>query len=207
MQTLQLVPQSLNISIRPSFFDRERNLIINSDFIEFDDTELKNAKPTMILKSEISGFKFGIKRIRGYIFYIGTIFCIDVRGTNEQLIKLRLKSLYGINGKEFAEKYSSVLNALYDNYFDGIILNHLNRFENGEHFEIAGVLFNSNGVIFRKKNQLIEWEDLGSKTYSNYYALYSKLQPGNYQAFEYVNDWNTGILYSVIEQILKGKNR
>jgi hypothetical protein len=199
------VSQSLNLSLRPSFLDRDRELIINSELIQFDDTELKDSNPTLIPKSEISDFRYGIKRIRGYMFYIGTIFCIDVRGINNQIIKLRLKSLYGIGRKNIFKKYSAVINALYANYFDEVIVKYLNKFENGDEFEIAEVVFKFNGVIFRKKTELIEWKNLGTKTYFSYYALYDQQQPDNYKAFEYVNDWNIGILYSVTQQILKNK--
>ena len=103
--------ESVSISIRSSILDRDRYLIINPEFIQFDNTELKDAKPIKIPKSGISGFRFGVKPIRGYMFYIGSIFCIDVRGVNEQVIKLRLKSLYSIGRKELAEKYSSIIKA------------------------------------------------------------------------------------------------
>lgn len=200
------MPQSFDISIKPSILDRERNLIINQEFIQFDDTELKDAKPTNIPKSGITGFKYGVKPIRGYMFYIGTTFCIDVCGTAEQIIKLRLKSLYGIRRKELAAKYSQIIDALYDNYFDETIWNCLNKFENGEEFEIAATIFKSNGLIFEKAGKLIEWEDLGTKAYSSYYTLFSKRQPNHYYAYEYVNDWNVGILYGATQQILKSKN-
>lgn len=140
------------------------------------------------------------------MFYIGTIFCVDVHGVSGQIIKPGFKSLYRIREIELAAKYSLIINALYENCFDQIILNHLNKFENGEDFEIAGVVFKSNGVVFKKTTKLIEWEDLGTRAYSGYYALYSKQHPNNYNTFEFVTDWNIGILYSATQQILKNKN-
>jgi len=35
--------------------------------------------------------------------------------------------------------------------------------------------------------------------------MFSKSDPNYYRAFEYLNDWNTAILYSVSRQILKEK--
>jgi len=183
--------QPLQIKIRTSIFDRDRILTIDPEYIQFDDKDLKEAKSTAIIKSEISGFRFGIKPIRGYQFNIGRIYCVDIRGIEGQFIKLRLKS--------------SIINALYDYYLDTFILKYLKQFSNNEEFEIAGVIFNDDGVIFNKKVGLIKWFDLGTTAYYSYYTLYSKQHPTKYKAFEYLNDWNTGILYSVSRQILKNK--
>jgi hypothetical protein len=116
-----------------------------------------------------------------------------------------LKSLYGINRKKLTEKYVSIVSALYDHILDNISRNYLNQFAGSMEFELLGVTFKSSGLLFNNKNQLIDWEDLGTKNYSTYYALFSKSDPGFHKTFEYLTDWNTGILYSVSRQILKDK--
>jgi len=196
----------LEIKIKSSIFDRDRILILNPEYIQFDDKDLKEAKPTTIVKTEISGFRFGLKPIRGYYFHIGRIYCIDIRGNKDQFIKIRLKSVYGIRKKELTQKYSTIVKALYDYFIDEISLKYLNQFSNNEQFEIAGVNFNEEGVIFNKKIGLITWLDLGTRAYYHYYTLYSKQQPTQYKAFEFINDWNVAILYGVSRQILKNKN-
>ena len=198
--------QPLEIKVKSSILDRDRTLIIDPEYIEFDDKDLKESKPARIAKSDITGFKFGLKPVRGYYFYIGRIYCIDVKGSQDQQIKIRIKSLYGIRKKELTQKYSSIVKALYGYYMDEIILKYLNQFSNKEQFEIAGVIFNTDGVIFNEKIGVVTWFDLGTRTYYNYYTLYSMQQPAKYKAFEYINDWNTAILYSVSRQILKDKN-
>lgn len=78
-------------------------------------------------------------------------------------------------------------------------------FKNEITFELLGILFSQRGIQLTKQSQLIPWEDVGTKDYYRYYAIFSKTNPHNYKAFYYLEDWNTGILYSVSRYILKAK--
>jgi len=89
--------------------------------------------------------------------------------------------------------------------FNPWLFYYLAKFNEGEPFEIAQVIFQREGIIFDKKAGVVSWADLGTKAYHGYYALYSQQDPNTYKAFEYLHDWNTVILYSVSRQILKDK--
>jgi hypothetical protein len=197
--------QSLQINVKSSFLDRERQLTITDEYIEFDDKDSIAAKPTRFAVADIVAFRYGIKWIKGYQFIIGRIYCVDIKSTSNQVIRIRLKSLYGINRKKLTEKYVVIVNALYNNIFENIAKKYLNQFANSIEFEILGVNFKSSGAYFNDKRKLIEWKDMGTKNYSTYYALFSKSDPTFHKTFEYLIDWNTGILYSVSRQILKDK--
>ena len=106
---------------------------------------------------------------------------------------------------ELGRKYSEIVNAILDYFFDAKIILLLEKFVNDESFSILGVNFDARGVLLKKDSQLISWDDLGTKSYMSYYAMFSKSDPNYYRAFEYLNDWNTAILYSVSRQILKEK--
>jgi hypothetical protein len=196
---------TLNIKIKSSFLDRDRQLIIDKDYIEFDNKDLISEPPTKFLKQDIVSFRHGVKWINGYQFVIGRIYCVDVLSSSGEAMKMRLKSLYGINKKKVTTKYSQIVNALYDNIFDHITKEYLKQFSESKEFEILGVRFTNDGLNINDKQGVIPWEDLGTKSYSTYYALFSKAKPNRYKAFEFLNDWNTGILYSVSMQILKEK--
>lgn len=196
----------LQINIKSSFLDRDRQLVITDEYVELDDKDAIAAKPTRFAAADIVAFRSGIKWIRGYQFIIGRIYCIDIKSTSNLIIKIRLKSLFGINRKKLAEKYVSIVNALYDHILDNISRDYLKQFSNSLEFEILGVTFKATGIYFNDKKKLIEWEDLVTKNYSTYYALFSKSDPAFHKAFEYLIDWNTGILYSVSRQVLKNKN-
>lgn len=197
--------KSIQLTIKSSFLDRERQLIITDEHIEFDDNDRISALPTKFLVPDIVAFRFGIKWINGYQFTIGRIYCVDIKSKKDDVIKIRLKSLYGINLRKLSAKYSEILNGLYDNIFDNISADFLEKFSKSIEFEILGMTFKSSGIYFNDKRRLIEWEDLGTKNYSTYYAVFSKSNPALHKTFEYLTDWNTGILYSVSRQILNDK--
>ena len=45
-----------------------------------------------------------------------------------EIIKIRLKSIYGIRKKELSEKYSKIVDVLYDNFFYDLSGSYLNKF-------------------------------------------------------------------------------
>jgi len=193
----------LDFILKSSILDRPRQLVLDPLYLEFDDNNLASSTPTKFLKEEIEGIRFGIKWIRGYGFYIGRIYCIDIKNKSGQIIKLRLKSIYGIRKVQLAEKYVKIANTLLRYYFDSLALQHIQSFQNNEHIEILGVKIDAEGVLFDQKIGKISWNFLGTKQYQTYYTLFSEVDPNKYKAFEYINHWNTSLLESVIEGILK----
>jgi hypothetical protein len=203
METIQ---ETLQLTIKSSILDRTRQLTISRTYLEFDDRSSVGSEPTRFLKEEIEGFRYGVKAIHGYQFVIGRIYCIDINNTKGKIIKIRLKSLYGVRKNELGEKYISIINALLEYFFDDIAQSFLQQFAKNESFSILGVNFNSQGVRLKKNNQSITWDDLDTKSFISYFALFSKANPNLYWAFEYLNDWNTTILEGVSRQILNEKN-
>lgn len=197
--------QSLQLTIKSSFLDRARLLTLDSDFIEFDDKDLIVEKPTRFDKIDIAAFRYGIKWISGYQFTIGRIYCIDIKSADNRLIKIRLKSLYGVNKQLLTDKYVKIIEALYDNYFDEISLSLVDQFNQGKLFNIEKTEFNSSGIKPDSKKEIIRWEDIGTKPYSTYFTIFSKSNPNRNKSFEYISDWNVGVLYSVSRQILINK--
>ncbi|MHA4847648.1 hypothetical protein ACX0G7_26010 [Flavitalea antarctica] len=59
------------------------------------------------------------------------------------------------------------------------------------------------GIELPKQKKLLLWADVGTQLYSTYYAIYSKSKPDVYQSFEFLDDWNTGVVYSLVETILQ----
>ncbi|AXY78130.1 hypothetical protein D3H65_30865 [Paraflavitalea soli] len=191
--------------IKSSVFDRDRELIVDNAFLSFDNKDRIAVPPTTFLKEDITAFRYGVKWIKGYSFVIGRIYCVDIKSSSGEVIKIRLKSIYGVNRTRLHEKYAILINALYDTYFDGITGHYLQQFSESVDFQLLGIAFRQDGILL-DKNRLIKWEDLGTRSYSTYYTVFSKSDPNIYKAFEYLNDWNTGIIYSVSREILKSKN-
>src|SRR5882757_58301 len=110
----------LDFVLKSTIFDRPRQLVLDPLYLEFDDNNLASATPTKFHKEEIEGIRFGIKWIKGLDFYIGRIYCIDIKNRSGQIIKLRLKSIYGIRKKQLADKSVKIANALLRYYFDAL---------------------------------------------------------------------------------------
>jgi hypothetical protein len=137
--------------IKSTFLDRNRKLVLDDDFIEFDDKDLITASAAKIYTSDIEAFRYGLRWIKGYQFVIGRTYCMDIKSTQGEIIKLRLKSLYGVNKKAIHQKFSAIIDTLYDKYFDRMSMAYLQQFEEGNKFELLGVTFETPGITFINK--------------------------------------------------------
>lgn len=189
--------QSLQLTLKTTIFDKEKVLIINPDFIEFDSSSLS--------KFEIDELRYGVKAIKGYRFRIGRIYCIDIKSFSGNIIKIRLKSLYRIRRKKLGNKYKMILGALFENYINDISRRFIEKFNNGSDFNILGVTFTQEGLLLDKKPEIIPWSAIGTKNYRTYYSLFSNTDSKKYRIFQYLTDWNTIVLYTVSRSILKAK--
>lgn len=189
--------QSLTLTLRETIFHNGSNLIITPESLDYQQISLS--------KFEIDEWRYGIKAIKGFNFRIGTIYCIDVKSVSGTIMKIRLKSLYGIGKKTLAEKYRVIIKALLENYINEVAQSFINLFMSKNDFDLLGITFTQQGILLEKKTQSIPWSDLGTKNYSRYYALFSKTNTNNYKVFYYLEDWNTSVLYSVSRYILKSK--
>jgi hypothetical protein len=197
--------QSLRITIKPSIFDRVRQLIINKDFVEYDDKDLSSAAATIFLKNDIAGLKYGIKWIKGYRFTIGRIYCIYICNKKNEIIKIRLKSIYGVRKAELFEKYSKIVKVLYASFINDISRNYFQQFSAGTELNLAGIRLTQTGVFLKEKSDMVAWMDIEIKAYVRYYDVYSISNPAKHKIIEYFNEWESGILYGVLQQVLKEK--
>ena len=178
--------KALHLTIKPSVIESSKALKISTDLFEFGETTLS--------KFEISDIRYGIKAIRGYRFRIGRIYCIDVKSVTGTIVKIRLKSLYGIRKTKLEEKYKLILKALFENYFNDISTAFMDYYYSQREFDIAGVKFTELGIYLSKSGNIITWNDLGSKTYRSYYSLFPIGNPLFHRTFQYLTDWNTVLL-------------
>ena len=193
------------IMVRSSILDRPRLLVIDPQYIEFDDQDRVSMPPTRFLRTEIQALRYGVKGIRGYRFRIGRIYCIDVMDISGRVIKIRLKSVYRVRRKLLGEKYQEITNSLFKYYFHDMTRHYLRQFQEGQSVELLGVKLKQHAVMFDEKVGWVGWEFLGTKRYWHYYTLYSEESPDNYRAFVFLDDWNAGVLRGLIEVILKEK--
>lgn len=193
----------MEVQIKTNVLDRNRKLIINSELIEFDDSGFVNTTIAKFSRGEVASFKYGVKLITGYSFTIGRIYCIDIKNLDDQVIKIRLVSLYGIRKKMLFKKFNEILNAFFETHHRDIVTYYLQIFETGIQVNILNTAFNQSEVIINGKE--VRWEDLGTKTYATYFALFSIRYPSVYKSYSYLNEWNTAVVYSFSKQVLLQK--
>jgi len=78
-------------------------------------------------------------------------------------------------------------------------------FEENKPFDILGVNIDAEGILFDDKVGRVSWDYLRTRRYWTYFTLFSDTDPGQYKAFEPLEHWNAGVLYGLIESILKIK--
>ena len=196
--------EQIEIKFKTNFFSKEKTIILSNESLSLS---CNNSVITQFNNEDIKGCRFGVRWIRGVEFYIGRLYCIDLKNGDDKMIKIRLRSVYGINKSMLHKKYGKILNLLYDYYFDEKISNYINQIENGTDVEMGGVIFKKEGVCLKLKNtsDFIKWGDLNTRAYSYYYTLSSKEKPDLYKVFTYLTDWNVSFVYSISRQILKNK--
>jgi hypothetical protein len=192
------------IIFKPAFFGDEQKLILNPEFIEFYKSP-NDVNPIRFSKLEIDGFRFGVKWLRSYKLVFGRIYCVDIKSTSETIIKIRLTSVYKIRAKELHKKYNLIVSAMLQYYASELVSQYLKLFNYKQPFSILNVYFNQLGIVLNDKYN-IEWNNIDVKTYTRYVAISTKNKSEIYKAFNYMEEWNTLVLYNVLRLILKSKN-
>ena len=200
-------------TIKRSLLDNcKRELIINSDYIQFENKDLITDYFTKFHNSEIKDYRYGIKWIRGANFIIGRDYQIFIRNQENKIIKINFKSFYGHNKSLHIKNYSGILNSLWKFHFNKISSDFIEKFQNQIKFSISNVYFSHENIIIetdsilKKKQNIILWKNVRTKDYRTYFAIYSQENPTTInQCYNYQDDWNIEILYTTIRTILKNK--
>ncbi|WGQ10825.1 hypothetical protein QG516_04045 [Pedobacter gandavensis] len=190
----------LEIEIKPNLLDRDRKLVISPDIVSYEDSNWKDIPNTTFNKDEIEGLRFGVEPIQGYVFTIGRRYCVDMKGFDGRLMKIRFTSLYGIRAKQLHEKHLSILSALFNTHQEDIINRYVESFNRNSFVEILGTTFKTDSVTLNGNNIL--YDNLGFKEYKGYYTLFSKSNPKIYKAYSYLKDWNSAVVYSMSKHLL-----
>lgn len=201
------------LNIRRGITDNcPRELIINKDHLSFEDKDTVNNTFTTFNKDEITAYRFGIKWTTFY-FTFGREYQIFIKNNANKEIKINFTTYFGRKKYQYHTQHQEILDSLWDCYFIDIINNYIEKHNYGENFQIENILFTKDYISFKVDNLLkkkeiqILWNDIRTKNYQTYFSIYSITNPTNiYKAFSYLDDWNTGIIYSVLRTILRDKN-
>ncbi|MFH6995150.1 hypothetical protein [Flavobacterium sp. FlaQc-48] len=198
--------------IKRGYFDNAiRELVFSHNFLKFEDKDLSHELNTIFQKEEIKDFRYGIRWIKFEITY-GREYQIFIRNKQDKTLKITFKSYFGHKKEILHKQYSQIVDNLWDYYFADIINDFINIYNDGREFTIGDVHFSKEGIslnvsgIFNEKRIYILWENVRTKNYHTYFSIYSAENPQNInRGYNYHQDWNVSVLYSVIRTILRNK--
>ena len=207
--------QEITFKIKRSWFDnKERELIINPDFIQFENKNSLENNPTRFEKEDIISIRYGLVWIRGFEFTVGREYQIFIQNRNKEIIKIHFKGFYGINKKKLSEAYSDMLSYILDYYFQDILNEYVDKYDSGEELNLGDVFINKDYLKIKVaglvKNQFkeIPWESVGVREYYSHFAVFSNKDAQNInRTFKYLDEWNSVLLLYLINAILKHKNK
>ena len=163
--------EELNFIIKRGLTDNaSRELIINREFLKFENKDLVNNAFTVFKKDQIEEYRFGVKWMK-YYFVFGREYFIEVKNSKNEILKINFKTYFGSKKKEYHDLCNQILSALWENYFDKLVKNYIEKHELGEEFNIGEVTFLPEGIVIetnssiRLKKALIPWEKIRTKTY------------------------------------------
>lgn len=197
--------ETLNIEIKSSLIGKSKQLIVAKEYIQLSSNGDNKIR---FDKQDIVAYRFGVHWIKGLEFTIGREYRIFLKDSFDCTLKISFRSLYRNKLAEKGELFQSVMKSIWVNYFDEIVTNYLNQVANGETIRICNVEISDKNVtieppkMLNKRKVTIPWQHLGTKNYQTYYALFSDENPIEINCmYRYLEDWNTGVLYSVIETL------
>ncbi|ARS42711.1 hypothetical protein CA265_24835 [Sphingobacteriaceae bacterium GW460-11-11-14-LB5] len=196
--------------IKKGYFDRQpKTLLFKSQSIEFGNQKLALPIAIDLSKEEPIQYRFGIKWIRGFEFTVGRKYQLFIKNGDSEMIKISFGSYYGINKIPLFNQYIEILNQLWRSYFDGLVDQYLALFEQKTPFTLANVGFDEFGIkiksvnFIKEEEKSLSWIDVGTRDYQTYFAIFSKQAPSIInKGYSYLDDWNTRVLYSVVQTIL-----
>ncbi|GAA4212417.1 hypothetical protein GCM10022289_43300 [Pedobacter jeongneungensis] len=196
--------------IKQRFFNRHpKELLFTPQFISFGNQKLSVSTISDLSQGEPLQYRFGIEWIRGFEFTVGRKYQLFIKNGDGETIKISFGSYYGINKISLFNQYIEILNQLWRSYFDGLVDQYLELFKQKIPFTLANVKFDEFGIkiksasFIKEEEKSLPWDDVGTKDYQTYFAIFSKQAPSLInKGYSYLDNWNTRILYSVVQTIL-----
>lgn len=188
-----------------------RELLFNQDFLKFEANDTLNNTHIIFKKEDITDYRYGIRWIRFELTY-GREYQIFIRNKENKIIKISFKSYFGRKKKALNNLYIDILEELWQFYFSEITNEFLTKHKYNEEFSVGDVVFTNEGIvfnvsgIFNQKKVTIPWEQVRTRNYHSYFSIYAANNPSEInRGYNYHEDWNTSVLYSVLRTILRDK--
>lgn len=186
--------------VRGLFDNRKRELILDKNFIKFENKDNINDLFTIIPKDEIAGIRYGIHFIKGLEFYIGREYQIFIKTHSGNELKINFKLFYRrkLNKKHLL--YCNIVDELWNYYFNDILNNYITQFNNKQDFILGGIFFKESVIQFDKNE--IQYSNLAIKKYNYYFVIYSQENEYNNKMLYFLKDNDAVLVSSLISLII-----
>lgn len=192
-----------NFTIVRGFLDNRKRSLIIDDYIQYENKDLKSNPFTVFKKEDIKGIRYGIHFIKGYKFYIGREYQIYVRNNKNEELKIYFKLFYGRKLQEKHQLYIDIIDKLWENFFNGILQDYLEKFNKSEDFILAGIQIFKDKIVFDKTE--ISFQDLAIKKYQHYFMIFSKEDRYKNKMLYYLKDKDAVILLNLLSTIINNE--
>lgn len=184
--------------IKSRLLDRKRKLSLTSEYLEFENKDLKSHVFTIISKSDIKDLKHQSSSLVFYKFVIGRRFDIQVKYGNDEVLKITVRG-YLKNAKTCQIVYDDIVKTFWEYYFSRVVWQDIDQLDEKDKIELAGVVVDRYSVLFNGKS--IFWNDLGYKEHHSYFSLFSKSDNKLYITIDF-DRWESERLFSVVKIIM-----
>lgn len=187
--------------VRGLLDNRKRSLILDDNFIKFENKDQKNDLFTIIKKEDIAGIRYGIHFIRGLKFYIGREYLIFIQNISGRELKINFNLFYRRKLTEKHQLYCDIIDELWEKFINEIVHNYLLKYRNNEKINISGIEIDEDRIRFNKTEIL--FEDLELKQYHHHFMIFSRDDNYKNRMLYYLKDKDAVILFSVLKTIIK----
>jgi len=191
-----------NVIEIPEFFG---NKIKTLYIINKDGITVKNAntdKVSLFIKAKsINAFRYGVKFARGYAFYIGRKYWIEIKYNEDEILKIALNSYYRLKRKVYESAWRNITQMVWTCYFVDFLKQHIVDFNEKQEFEIAGFAINTDGVTIAPGKNL-KWSDVAVSYYRTYFMVYKRDDPKIHKSGTFANDWNAFMAQEFFRRLL-----
>lgn len=187
--------------VRGLFDGRKRSLILDENFIKFENKDRKDDLFTVINKDDIAGIRYGIHFIKGLEFYIGREYQIFITTQSKKELKVNFKLFYRRKLKKKHEMFCEIVNQLWRYYLDDILNHYIQLFNSKQNFMLGGIYFDNSSIHFDRKQ--IPYAHLAIKEYQHYTVIYSLEDNYINKMLYFLKDHNAVLVSSLINLIIK----
>ncbi len=191
-----------NVVEIPEFFGSKikTRYIINADGITVQN--VSNAEPYLFIPAaSIDAFRLGVKFTRGYRFYIGRKYWIEIKYEDDKVLEISLNSFYGIKAMIYDKAWRNIFNLIWKHYSSDILNKYIDAFNEKKEFELAGFNFEADGLRLSKDTKLL-WKEISMSKYKSYFMIYQTSNPKIHRSCTFAIDWNAYVAQDLYKKII-----